>query len=160
MDYVRSQGVSHQLLSQAFPYSGLLYSSSSPIPCASIFLEGQRQSLWNNLYCGGKAGPGQLAWLCYLLPAHAQGTDVLAQCLPPFYLVIYCLLWNPHHCVLASFQDTDHSLLCLWCHVLVWVCCVLCPHAPGYHAILSVTAGTDPSACPISLSECSSQFIY
>ena len=40
VDYFCSQGVSHQLLSQAFPYSGLLYSSSLPIPYAAIILRG------------------------------------------------------------------------------------------------------------------------
>lgn len=67
------------------PFLTLGYFILAPHPShmLQLFLEGQRRSLWNNLYCGGKVGPGQLAWLCYLLPARAQGTDVLAQCLPP-----------------------------------------------------------------------------
>ena len=67
------------------PFLTLGYFILAPYPShmLQLFLGGQRQSLWNNLYCGGKAGPGQLAWLCYLLPARAQGTDVMAQCLPP-----------------------------------------------------------------------------
>lgn len=65
------------------PSLTLGYFILAPHPSHMLQLEEQRQSLWNNLYCEGKAGPGQLAWLCYHLPARAQGTDVMAQCLPP-----------------------------------------------------------------------------
>lgn len=49
-----------------------------------LFLDGQRQSLLNNLlYLGQGAGPRQLTWLCYLLSTCAQGTDTMSQRLPP-----------------------------------------------------------------------------
>lgn len=105
-------------------------------------------------------------WLIpsFIFPLESQNSrvGVLAQCLYPFYLVIYCLLWNPHHCVLASFRDTDHSLLChsLWCEVLVWAGHVLCPLAPGYHATLSPAVGTHPSPCHVLLFGSRSHFIY
>lgn len=71
-------------LTSFFPRPSLTlgYFILAPHPSHMLQLEEQRQSLWNNLYCGGKAGPRQLAWLRYLLPARAQGTDVMAQCLP------------------------------------------------------------------------------